>query len=78
MYSVAKDEPLYCIDNGQCVSCQTCTDFKNDPGNVRGYLTMGDCQMSLTQSLAMENNGGEWSKQPTQNQYITKEKCACD
>jgi|APFre7841882793_1041355.scaffolds.fasta_scaffold00044_24 hypothetical protein len=78
MYSVAADQPLYCIDNGQCVSCQACTDFKNDPGNVRGYMSMGDCQVSLMQSLAMVNSGGEWSGEPTESQLKKTPKCACD
>lgn len=76
MYSVAVDQPLYCIDNGQCVSCESCSYFKNDPGNVRGYTSMKDCQMSLNQSLAIHANGGEWSATPTKEQLHPK--CACD
>ena len=58
MYNKPADQPLFCIQDNVCVSCSTCEYFKNDPGNVQGYSSMADCQVSLQQSLAMANQGG--------------------
>ena len=77
MYSRAADQPLYCVENGECVSCNSCQSFKNDPGNVRSYTTMQDCQVTLKQTPAMEVNGGQYY--PETNGLISqKPSCACE
>jgi len=75
MYSVAADQPLYCVnEKNVCVECTSCEYYKNDPGNVMGYMTMGDCQISLQQQLGKDNGGGAWSATPS----APTPKCACD